>query len=258
MEIYNKEIDEWKRPWNLVKFDELNLRDERFFSIILKGCLNFMNRNIVMYNKPINHFIFNTGAAIMYVESNGYEFKWSETTGEDQMYMTLPRCVCDLNDINIPISDLTNPYVRGIYERKSSINNQYTGYNAQIRRLPLEITLNLHYVLGNFNESIILIQEIIDKLVFQQYYTVNYLGQKIQCSIEFPIQSNININKIDFESIEQNQRNIDLQIKINTNYPIINGLTEIRNDQIINSSKYELDLVDKNDYITDSNKYNIN
>lgn len=52
-----------------------------------------------MYDDPINHFIFNTGSAYMYIESDGYEFKWSETTGEDKMYMHLPRCVCEINDI---------------------------------------------------------------------------------------------------------------------------------------------------------------
>ena len=229
MNIYKKN-DTWQRPWNLKQFDELNIRDERFFSIILKGCFNFLNRTVLMYDKPINHFIFNTGSSYMYVESNGYEFKWSETTGEDQMYMTLPRCICELSNINIPINDLTNPFVRGIYERKSSIDNQYKGYNAQIRRLPLEITLTLHYVLSNFNESIILIQEIIDKLVFHQYYIVNYLGQKIYCSIEFPVDTSINLNKIDFTSTEQIQKNVDISIKINkyllSNYQYIDRNTE--------------------------------
>ena len=246
--------DKWIRPWNIKKFDELNIRDERFFSIILKGCLNYLNRTILMYDEPINHFIFNTGSAIMYIESNGYEFKWSETTGEDQIYMHLPRCVCELNNINIPLEELTNPFTRGIYERKSSIDNQYKSYNAQIRRLPLEIELTLHYVLSNFNESIILIQEIIDKLLFQQYYTINYLGQRIQCSIEFPSQSNININKIDFDSSESNQKNIDLSIKINTFYPIINEITEVENKLVISQTEYNLNI-NNNSETTDTTKY---
>jgi hypothetical protein len=255
-QIHNK-IDQWRRPWNITKFDDLTTRDERFFSIVIKGCLNYLNRTILMYNEPINHFIFNTGSAIMYVESNGYEFKWVETTGEDQMYMHLPRCICEINDINIPISDLTNPYVRGTYERRSSKTNEYKGYNAQIRRLPLEISMNLRYVLSNFNESIILVQEIIDKLVFQQYFNVNYLGQIIQCSIEFPVQTNININKIDFDSTETNQRTIEIQIKINTNYPIINELTEIENSKVIETLESNLNVMQDNE-ITDTDKYTIN
>ena len=255
MDQINK--DKWLRPWNIKKFDDLTTRDERFFSIVIKGCLNYLNRTILMYNEPINHFIFNTGSAIMYVESNGYEFKWSETTGEDQMYMKLPRCICEVNDINIPVSDLTNPYVRGTYERRSSTMNEYKGYNAQIRRLPLEISMNLRYVLSNLNESIILVQEIIDKLVFQQYFNVNYLGQIIQCSIEFPVQTNININKIDFDSTETNQRTIEIQIKINTNYPIINELTEIENSKVIETLESNLNVMQDNE-ITDTDKYTIN
>lgn len=256
-QIYNQNNDQWLQPWHIKKFDDLTIRDERFFSIVIKGCLNYLNRTILMYNEPINHFIFNTGSAIMYVESNGYEFKWSETTGEDQMYMKLPRCICEVNDINIPISDLTNPYVRGTYERRSSKTNEYKGYNAQIRRLPLEISMNLRYVLSNFNESIILVQEIIDQLVFQQYFQVNYLGQKVQCSIEFPVQSNINVNKIDFDSTETNQKTIELQIKINTYYPIINKLTEIENSKVISTLDGNLN-VEQNNEITDTHKYTIN
>ena len=254
MDQINK--DKWLRPWNIKKFDDLTTRDERFFSIVIKGCLNYLNRTILMYNEPINHFIFNTGSAIMYVESNGYEFKWSETTGEDQMYMQLPRCICEINDINIPISDLTNPYVRGTYERKSSITNEYKGYNAQIRRLPIEISMNLRYILSNFNESIILAQEFIDKLVFQKYFQVNYLGQKVQCSIEFPVQTNININKIDFDSTEPNQKIIEMQIKINTYYPIINELTEIENSKVISTLNGNLN-VEQNNQTTDTHKYTI-
>ena len=116
--------------------------------------------------------------------------------------------------------------------------------------------MTLRYVLSNFNESIILAQEIIDKLVFQQYFTVNYLGQKIQCSIEFPIQTNININKIDFDSTETNQKTIEIQIKINTNYPIINELTEIENSKVISTLDGNLN-VEQNNKTTDTHKYTI-
>ena len=247
--------DKWVRPWHIKKFNELNIRDERFFSILIKGALNWLNKNIIMYNEPINHFIFNTGSAYMYVESNGYEFSWSETSGEDQMYMHLPRCVCELADINIPQEELTNPFVRGIYERKSSLDNKFHGYTAEIRRLPLEVSMNLHYVLSNFNESIILIQELIDKMVFQRYYKIVYLGQIIQCSIEFPNSSNIQTNKIDFDSTETNQKLIDLSIKIDTYYPIINNNTEFETSHVIESFEYNTDIIDDVDNILDENKY---
>ena len=254
--IINKEIDKWIRPWDIKKFDDLIYRDERFFSILLKGCLNWLNHHIFMYGENIKHFILNTGSAYMYVESNGYEFKWSETTGEDQIYMHLPRCICEINDLNIPTEELTNPFVRGIYERKSSITGEYKGYNAEMRRLPIEFNLTLHYALSNFNESIILLQEIIDTLVFQRYFEITYLGQIIQCSIEFPQTSQINVNKIDFDNTDPNIKTMDIGIKIESYYPIINPNTEVPNDQIIRGSEYDLEMV-KNNNITDTNKYTI-
>ena len=36
----------WMRPWNIEKFDELSNRDERFFSIVLKGALGWLTQNI--------------------------------------------------------------------------------------------------------------------------------------------------------------------------------------------------------------------
>ena len=121
-DIINKEIEEWKRPWNLERFDDLYNRDERFFSILLKGALNWLTQNIILYNKPILHFIFNTGSSYMYVESNGYEFSWNETSGEDSMYMQTPRCIVELGDISVAMEELSNPYATAQYERRTGKN----------------------------------------------------------------------------------------------------------------------------------------
>lgn len=224
-DVINKEIEEWKRPWNLERFDDLYNRDERFFSILLKGALNWLTQNIVLYNKPILHFIFNTGSSYMYVESNGYEFSWNETSGEDSMYMQTPRCIVELGDISVVMEELSNPYAGAQYERRTGQNIK--GFVAEVRRLPLEVSLSLKYVLSNFNESIILIQELIDKIIFQKYFDIVYLGQTIKCSIEFPNSSRIEINKIDMASPEINQKNINIELKICTNYPQVNSRSEI-------------------------------
>lgn len=241
--VFNKDKDIWIRPWELEKFDDLYNRDERYFSILIKGLISWLNRNIVLYNKPINHFIFNTGSSYMYVEKTDYEFKWCETTGDNEIYMHMPRCVIELQDINIPMEELTQPYARGNYERRSG-QEQINGYNAEIRRLPIELSLDLKYVLSTFNEQIILIQELMDKIVFQKYFNINYLGQIIECSIEFPGNTNPEINKIDMSSPEVNQKNITLNIKVCSNYPIINLESEIRNDQIISEFRNQIKLHD--------------
>lgn len=238
--IFNREKEPWIRPWNQEKFDDLYNRDERFFSLVIKGLLSWLNRNIVLYNKSINHFIFNTGSSYLYMESNGYEYNVSEVTGEDTMYMKLPRCLIEISDINIAMEELTAPFARGNYERRSG--NQLQGFNAEMRRLPIEITVNMKYYLSNFNETIVLLQELIDKLVFQRYFNIIYLGKVLQCSIEFPANYNPELNKIDMSSPDPNQRNITLDIKICTNYPLIDVRTEIPTDKVIAQFGHNMDL----------------
>lgn len=238
--ILNVEKERWLRPWELTNFDNLYNKDERFFSILLKGVLNWLNNNIILYDKPILHFIFNTGSSYIYVESNGYEFSWNETTSEDQLYMQTPRCLVELGDISVATEELSNPFSYGSYERLNGGNIK--GFQSEIRRLPLEINLSLRYVLSNFNESIILVQELIDKILFQRYFNITYLGQIIKCSIEFPNSSKIEINKIDMTSPEVNQKNINIELKICTNYPQINDRVELDNSKSIQEYKYTYDV----------------
>ena len=65
----------------------------------------------------------------------------------------------------------------------------------------------------------------------------------------FPIK--IEFNKIDLASPETNQKNVSLELKINTNYPIINEHTEVSGKQIIASFSKELNI-EKNEFITDT------
>ena len=157
--VNRDDILPWIRPWHLAQFDDLYNRDERFFAVLLKGLIAWLNQNIILYNKPINHFIFNTGSSYMYVEKNGYEFKWSETTGEDQMYMHLPRCVIEMQGINIPTEELSQPHCRSTYERRDG--KDIKAFNAEIRRMPVELNVELKYTLTNFNETIVLLQELL-------------------------------------------------------------------------------------------------
>ena len=229
--VYQKTTSNWLRPWNLEKFDNLYDRDERYFAVLLKGALSWLTDNIVLYNKPVNHYIYTTGSSYLYVESNGYTFSMNETSGEDYIYMKMPRCVLEIGDINIPTEELSAPFVRGQYERRDG--NEIKGYNAQMRRLPIEISLSAKYVLSNFNESIILVQELIDKVSWQQYFNIIYLGQIIQCSLEIDNNYQIQLNKVDMTATDTNQKTIEIQFKLCSNYPSIDERTEVENSKII-------------------------
>lgn len=246
-----KNEDRWIRPWNKTKHVDIYKREDRFFALVIKGVLAWLKKNILLYDKSINHFILSTGSAYLYIESNGYEYSLNEVTGEDAIYMERPRCVVEMGPISIDTEELSQPNIRGNYERLSS-DNKIKGYNAEMRRCPITWQLNLHYVLSNFNEQVILMQEFIDNLLFQQYFNIVYLGQKIMCSIEMPDNFNINIGKIDFGSTDPNMNNFDITINVSTNYPAINEKTEIPSDVIIGSFEGAINLYrNEPDEITD-------
>lgn len=236
----------WKHPWQLEKFDNIYNKDERFFSILVKGLIAWFNKNIVLYNKPIKHFVFSTGSSYMYVEANGYEFILSETTGGDWIYMEMPRCIIEISDISFNTESLTNCFSRGEYERYDDETNSISGYNAEIMRVPIEMNLQFKYVLSNFNETIVLLQEIIDKFIYQKFFTIIYLGQKIRCGIEFPTSEQLELNKIDMSSNETNQKVLQFDIKLTTNYPAINERTEVSNANVIDSTKFDVNLLEGN------------
>lgn len=238
--IYNRDGSTWLRPWNVEKFDDLYERDDRYFAILIKGTLSWLTDNILLYNKGINHFLLTTGSSYLYVEKNGYKFSMNETSGEDYMYMKMPRCVMELGDIDTPEEELSAPYVRGTYERRDG--NDIKGYNAQMRRMPIEMSMTAHYVLSNFNEAIILLQELIDRVSFQSYFNIVYLGQVIQCSIEIDKQFQIQLNKIDMTNPETNQKTIDINYKICSNYPCIDERTEIENSSVMSRIMSNLEL----------------
>jgi len=233
MNVVNKEKRKWIRPWNVEKFDDLYNRDDRFFAVLIKGALRWLNNNVVMYNRPINHFILDTGSSYLYIERNGYEYNLTTTTGEDMIYMQMPRCIVEMSDISFPNDELSNPFSRGNYERRDG--RDIRGFNAEIQRIPIEISLSLKYVLSNFNEMIILIQEMIDTLVYQRYFNITYLGQIIQCSIEFPTSTSFDINQIDMTSTETLQKNLQIDVKLCSSYPVINLRSEVPLDAIISS-----------------------
>lgn len=234
---------EFKMPWEQTSFDNLFERDDRFFSLITKGTLAWLNKNIILYNKSINHFIFNTGSSYMYLENNGYNFNITEVTDQDTIYMKRPRCIVKFDTIEIETSELTQPNIRGTYERTSKTSVK--GFNAEMRRMPLQITFQLHYVLSNFNESIVLIQELIHKLVFQKYFKIVYLGQIINCSLEIQNSYKIELNKLDMSGTDPNSKELDINITVCTNYPAFVEETESPNDLVISAGEHTVQFTDE-------------
>lgn len=233
--IVKEDIDIWVRPWDKPYTDNIYDRDDRFLAILVKGVLAYLNRTIILNGKNVKHFIFNTGSTYLYLEKNGYEFTLCETSGEDNIYMHLPCCVINLDNLSVPTDELTNSFVRGTYERISSLSNKIETYSSEIKRIPIELNITLAYYLSTNNEGLILMEEFLSKLIFQKYFNIVYLGQKIMCSIEFPTDIKLEFNKPDLASADPKHRTINLSIKVCSNYPLINLNTEIKGDKTIQS-----------------------
>ena len=143
--------------------------------------------------------------------------------------METPRCIVSVGNFSIPTEELTAPFIRGVYERVSTAEKtkgQTMAYNAEMRRLPIEVSMNLKYVFSNFNEAIIFVQELFEKILFQRYFQIIYLGQTINCSIEINGDTNINLSELDLSSKDNNYRTMEFEIKVASNLPLINEKTE--------------------------------
>lgn len=243
--LVNKKQDVWLRPWDLTKNDIDSEHDERYFSLLIKGVLSWLNRNIVMYGKSIRHFILNTGSSYLYLENNDSSSDFCETSGENWLYMERPRCIVTLGSINIPTEEMGAVSSPCQYERKSNAEDtkgQILAYNSYLQRMPIEWQIDLKYIFDTFNESICFVQEMLEKILFQKYFTISYLGQLIECSIEFNKDSKIEFNQIDLASKDPNQKTFDLSIIVHSNLPIIDTDAEVRSTNII--SKGTVGIVD--------------
>ena len=69
-----------------------------------------------------------------------------------------------------------------------------------------------------------------------------YLGQVIKCSIEFPSDLQIELNKIDMSSSDTNNITINITVNICTSYPSIDEETEQPNSAIITKFGYNTDI----------------
>ena len=241
--------DAFVHPWDIEIFDD-NSRDTRFFALVVKALLNYLDRSVRLYGKGIRHFVFSTGKEYLYQESNGYDFAWGETTGEDYIYMTKPRCILDWDSVEIEQSEISAPS-RGDYERfvatsgsdrsQSALSKRIGAYSAEIRFIPLKMPVTLRYALANFNESLVLVQELLNLFSFTRYFSFSYLGQRIDVSVEFPLSYEpAKTLKTSYDA-ENKTREVSAKLDIKTYFPVILEPSEVRADNVITGWQHTID-----------------
>lgn len=212
-----------------------------FFSILSKGLLMEMNNNISIRKSPIPHYILNTGDETMVLETKGQDHSKEplEITNENYIYTKTPRCVVTPKGINLITDQLTNPYANGVFQFDDG-ENVYT-FTSEFRRMPLNITYDLQYLVDSYTDSLELVQQIITKLAFVRTFNITYMGQVIRCSYNIP-ESFDGEHMIEFDETSQDdrRRKLSFEITVETNIPVFNERTVIPADQYIKHHAFDL------------------
>lgn len=215
---------------------------ELFISALFKSLVYHLNSKIGLRNKKIPHFVLNTGDDIMYLEVKGQDASKEpkEISNENYIYNSIPRCILNMSDIEVLEDQVTSPYTRGNFEMQYE-DNLY-GMNAEFRRVPLKMSVEMKYYLDNFTDVLDVTQQIISKMLFIQTFKFDYLGQMMQASYKVPTSYQHDKN-ITFDGIttEMKFRTIGFSLEIETNMPVYDNRTAIWNENYIKKSISEIE-----------------
>ncbi len=236
----------------LINNGEININNhESFFFSIIKGLIYSLTEKIKLRDSKIPHVIISTGDDIMYRELLNYSYSFddiSDVTGEDFIYNQVPRCVVDFDSINSIPDQLTQPYVRGLFEIER--DGELTEFSSELMRIPLSIDVNLKYYVDSFSDSLSLIQQIFTEVSYIQKYKITYLGQTIECTVQMPDTHTVEKQiEVDFNS-DNRSRIISMSVVLNTNIPVYNQRSAVETSRVIKTTKSN--LYDNNDNLLQS------
>lgn len=197
-----------------------------FFAKLIKGLMVDLRSIIKIRKIPVPHMIVNTGDDTMWVLEKDYDYSKEpcEVTNEQYVYNIVPRCIVSPGSLDMVPDQLTNPYVRGNfqYEHDGSL---YT-LNAEFRRMPIKIQVNLKYILDSFTDVLEMMQHVCTKLAFVRTYKFVYLGQTILCSYKIPdTLEDQHMTEITGDTTESRDRLVEFQIEVESNIPVFSEKT---------------------------------
>ena len=202
-----------------------------FFGDVIKATISFLNNNIKLRDKRIPHYIMNTGDEIMYRELMGYEYSKTEVTDEDFIYNEVPRCIVSVSEMQTVPDQLTQPYVRGVFDVEYD-DNVYE-FSAEIKRIPIHMTVSLKYYVDSFTDSLALSQYLITNLSYIRTFRFIYMGNEISASITFPDSHSVEKPEtLQFDS-ESRYKTVGIDLQLDTNLPIFDVRTCVESSAII-------------------------
>lgn len=218
---------------------------ELFMSTLFKALLHNLNNQISLRDEKIRHFVLNTGDDIMWLENKGQDNSKEpyQVSNEDYIYNTIPRGIVNMESIEVLEEQITSPYTRGNFTIED--DDILKGFNAEFRRVPIKMSVNLKYYLDTFTDVLAVTQKIISKMLFIRTFKFDYMGQTIEASYKVPTSYSHEKNiTFDGGTIEQKLRTIDLSLEVETNMPVFDERTTIENDKYIRTLLFEEKLPD--------------
>ena len=228
-------MEDKKKIINDIRTGVIDINDQSlFFPIIIKGLLMNLNNQLSIRGVKIPHYIIHTGDDTMYLSVKGQDASIEplEISNEDYVYSSVPRCLVTVSGLNIESDQLTNPYVHGQMQYESD-DNIYTMV-GEFRRVPIKLTVNCKYYVDSWGDLMELSQHFISKLAFIRTYMVSYMGQSIICSYTIPTDiDNEYMTELDGTTQDNKLRTTELQLEIETNFPVWEPRTMIMSDNYI-------------------------
>ena len=146
-----------------------------------------------------------------------------------EIYNIIPRCIVDINNIDLSVDQLSSPYSMGLmqYECEDGIYS----FMGEFRRYPMKLNCELKYYVDSYTDMLALFQQIITKLSFIQTYNISYMGQTIVNSYKTPDSfDGEHLMEIDGTTTDSKYKTVSCSIEIETTRPVWDHKTLVYND----------------------------
>lgn len=231
-----------------IRRGEIDINNQSlFFSILIKGVLQQLKKDLKIRDVEVPHFILNTGDDTMYlgVKGQNQAIEPLQVSNEEYVYNTKPRCIVEPKGINLVPDQLTSPYSKGVFQL--DYEEEITTFTAEFRRYPLTMTFDLNYYLDSYTDALELIQQVITKLSFIRTFDFVYMGQHIKASYVVPESMDTEYNiQIEGTTSDVKDRKISLSLTVETYIPVYDVRTVIQSDHYIRNGVYKVNAETNN------------
>ena len=228
---------------------------QNFFSILIKGLLLNLGKDVSVRGIPVPHIILHTGDDTMYIENKNENYSAAslDITNENYIYNIVPRCNVALGGIDFLSDQLTSPTAMG--NAQIELDDMIYSVTGEMKRLPLKMGVELTYYLDTFQDMLELVQHIATRLAFIRNYKIVYLGQVINCSYKIPESFNGEwMPDLDGATQDERNRKVTLSLEVESNIPFYNPATIMDSTHTISNNEIGI-LIHKTNGIQENSTY---